>query len=297
MVTMIKTFLRHVWESLKSLKRNGWITVASTSAVAITLILAGPFLAIIMNITKVASDIEEDVNVTVFIDIGTGKEEVAALKKEIKKVNYVRKINFSGKDDQLKNIQSTLGDAWKLFQGDSNPLYDTFIVSTNSPDNTKGVAKKIGGIKHVYKADYGGTRSDRLIAFTKNIQTWGLGAAALLLFVAIFLISNTIRITIISRQTEIQIMRLVGAQNGFIRWPFFLEGAWIGLIGSIIPIILIWFSYKTIYKVLNPELMRSHYSMYYPGIFLPQITGLIVLIGVFIGSFGSVVAMRRFLKL
>jgi cell division transport system permease protein len=294
---MIKTFLRHVWESLKSLKRNGWMTVASTSAVAITLILAGIFLAIIMNITKVASDIENDVNVTVFIDIGTGKEEIAVLKKEIKKVNHVKNINFSGKDDQLKNIQSTLGDAWKLFQGDSNPLYDTFIVSTNSPDNTKGVAKKIGGIKHVYKADYGGASSDRLIAFTKNIQTWGLGAAVLLLFVAIFLISNTIRITIISRQTEIQIMRLVGAQNGFIRWPFFLEGAWIGLIGSIIPIVLICFSYKTIYEVLNPELVRSHYSMYPPGIFLPQITGLTVLIGVFIGSFGSVVAMRRFLKL
>ncbi|MDR1013333.1 MAG: permease-like cell division protein FtsX [Lactobacillales bacterium] len=294
---MIKAFLRHIWESLKSLKRNGWMTVASTSAVTITLILAGVFLTIIMNITKIASDIEQDVNVTVFIDIGANKEEIAALKNEIKKVNYVKKIKFSGKDDQLKNIQSALGDAWKLFQGDSNPLYDIFIVSTNSPNNTKKVARKISDIKHVYKADYGGASSDRLIAFTKNIQTWGLGAAVLLLFVAIFLISNTIRITIISRQTEIQIMRLVGAQNGFIRWPFFLEGAWIGLIGAIAPVLLIWFSYKTIYKVLNPELLRSHYSMYNPSFFLPQIIGLVVLIGVFIGSFGSVVAMRKFLKL
>lgn len=294
---MIKVLLRHVWESLKSLKRNSWMTVASISAVTITLILASVFLTIIMNITKVASDIEEDVNVTTFIDIGTGKEEINMLKKEIKKVNHVKKIKFSGRDDQLKNIRSALGDAWELFQGDSNPLYDIFIVSTDSPTNTKEIAKKIGNIKHVYKADYGGASSDRLIAFTKNIQTWGLGAAVLLLFLAIFLISNTIRITIISRQTEIQIMRLVGAQNGFIRWPFFLEGAWIGLIGSIVPVVLIWISYKTIYGVLNPELMRSHYSMYNPSIFLPQITCLVMLIGVFIGSFGSVVAMRRFLKL
>jgi cell division transport system permease protein len=294
---MIKAFLRHVWESLKSLKRNGWMTVASTSAVTITLILAGVFLTVIMNITKIASDIENDVNVTAFIDIGTNKEEMDALKKDIQKVNHVKKIKFSGKDDQLKNIQSALGDAWELFQGDSNPLYDIFIVNTDSPSSTKEVAKKIGDIKHIYKADYGGASSDRLIAFTKNIQTWGLGAAGLLLFVAIFLISNTIRITIISRQTQIQIMRLVGAQNGFIRWPFFLEGAWIGLMGAIVPVVLIWVSYKTIYGVLNPELMRSHYSMYSPGSFLPQITGLVTLIGIFIGSFGSVIAMRRFLKL
>ncbi|MDR1473232.1 MAG: permease-like cell division protein FtsX [Lactobacillales bacterium] len=297
MVTMIKAFLRHVWESLKSLKRNGWMSLASTSAVTITLILAGVFLTVIMNITKIASDIENDVNVTAFIDIGTNKKEMDALKKDIQKVSHVKKIKFSGKDDQLKNIQSALGDAWELFQGDSNPLYDIFIVSTDSPSSTKEVAKKIGDIKHIYKADYGGASSDRLIAFTKNIQTWGLGAAGLLLFVAIFLISNTIRITIISRQTEIQIMRLVGAQNGFIRWPFFLEGAWIGLIGAIVPVVLIWVSYKTIYGVLNPELMRSHYSMYNPGNFLPQITGLVTLIGIFIGSFGSVIAMRRFLKL
>jgi len=92
-------------------------------------------------------------------------------------------------------------------------------------------------------------------------------------------------------------MRLVGAKNGFIRWPFFLEGAWIGLIGSIIPVAIMYFGYKTIYGALNKSLVSSNYSMISPAQFVPEISLLLVAIGVIIGSFGSIMAMRRFLKL
>ncbi len=296
MDTMIRTFFRHLLESIKSLKRNGWMTVASVSAVTITLSLVGVFMAVIINATKLAEDIESNVDVSVFIEYGTKQPEIDALEKELKGLDDVKGVKFSSADAELEKIKKSMGPKWDLFDEDSNPLYDVFVVSTTDPKQTKHVAKEAGELENVYKADYGGLESEKIFKISEVVKTWGLAAAALLLFVAMFLISNTIRITIISRQREIQIMRLVGAKNGYIRWPFFLEGGWIGLIGSLIPVALMVFGYQKVYEILNPILLRSNYSMVKPGDFSLQISLVLVAVGFVIGSLGSVLSMRRFLK-
>lgn len=293
---MIRTFFRHLLESIKSLKRNGWMTVASVSAVTITLSLVGVFMAVIINATKLAEDIESNVDVSVFIEYGTKQPEIDALEKELKGLDDVKGVKFSSADAELEKIKKSMGPKWDLFDEDSNPLYDVFVVSTTNPKQTKHVAKEAGELENVYKADYGGLESEKIFKISEVVKTWGLAAAALLLFVAMFLISNTIRITIISRQREIQIMRLVGAKNGYIRWPFFLEGGWIGLIGSLIPVALMVFGYQKVYEILNPILLRSNYSMVKPGDFSLQISLVLVAVGFVIGSLGSVLSMRRFLK-
>lgn len=293
---MIRTFFRHLLESIKSLKRNGWMTVASVSAVTITLSLVGVFMAVIINATKLAEDIESNVDVSVFIEYGTKQPEIDALEKELKGLDDVKGVKFSSADAELEKIKKSMGPKWDLFDEDSNPLYDVFVVSTTDPKQTKHVAKEAGELENVYKADYGGLESEKIFKISEVVKTWGLAAAALLLFVAMFLISNTIRITIISRQREIQIMRLVGAKNGYIRWPFFLEGGWIGLIGSLIPVALMVFGYQKVYEILNPILLRSNYSMVKPGDFSLQISLVLVAVGFVIGSLGSVMSMHRFLK-
>ncbi|KAF1291874.1 permease-like cell division protein FtsX [Candidatus Enterococcus leclercqii] len=294
---MIRTFFRHLLESIKSLKRNGWMTVASVSAVAITLSLVGIFMAVIMNATKLAEDIESNVDVSVFIEYGTKKPEIEKLETELKQLSNVKDVKFSSADAELNKIKKTMGPEWDLFDEDSNPLYDVFIVSTTEPKLTKNVAEDAGKLANVYKADYGGLESEKIFKIADLVKTWGLAAAALLLFVAMFLISNTIRITIISRQREIQIMRLVGAKNGYIRWPFFLEGGWIGLIGAIIPVLLVVFGYGKVYQIMNPILLRSNYSMVTPDALGWKISLMMVLVGFLIGSLGSVLSMRRFLKI
>lgn len=294
---MIRTFFTHVLESIKSLKRNGWMTIASASAVTITLVLVGIFMAVIFNATKLAKDIEENVTVSVFVDIGTTPEEMQKLEKELNKIDNVETISYSNKDQQLKKIQQQMGEAWNLFEGDSNPLYDVYYVSAKEPSDTKKISQKAAKLPNVFKADYGGVSSDKIFSIAAKVRTWGLGAAILLLFVAVFLISNTIRITILSRQREIQIMRLVGAKNGYIRWPFFIEGAWIGLIGAIIPILLLTFGYQQFYNLFNPQLLRSNYSLLKPESFVWQLDLLMAVIGMTIGSLGSIISMRRFLKI
>lgn len=295
---MIRTFFRHLLESLKSLKRNGWMTVASATAVAISLTLLGIFLALIMNATKLAEDIENNVDISVLVDIGTNQEDIDRLKKELEDLPNVKSVEFSSKDEELKKLEESMGSVWSMFEGDSNPLYDNFIVKAKNPQTIKKVAKQAAKLKNVHRADYGGLVSDKILKITKGMRTWGLGAAVLLVFVAVFLISNTIRITIMSRQREIQIMRLVGAKNGYIRWPFFLEGAWIGVIGSILPCLIIFFGYKAAYRVLSqPQILGASYRLLTPETFSIQIMLLLVGIGILIGALGSVISMRRFLKI
>lgn len=297
MDTMIRTFFRHILESLKSLRRNGWMTVSSVSAVAITLSLLGVFLVVIMNAVKLASDMENNVEVSVFMTYGTTDEEKEQLKEDLSALPNVKEVIYSSRDEELDRIKETYGKVWGIFDQD-NPLLDVYIVRATEPKYVKEItaeAKKF--TKVVEKATYGDDLSDKIFKISEGVRTWGLIGSGLLLLVAMFLISNTIRITILSREREIQIMRLVGAKNSYIRWPFFLEGGWIGLLGALLPVGLMIFGYPKLYDILNPMLMRSNYSLVKPELFSLQISGILLLIGVFIGSIGSVISMRRFLKI
>jgi cell division transport system permease protein len=311
---MIRNLFKHLLESLKNLKRNGWMTVAAVSSVMITLVLVGLFLSLIMNTTKLATDIENNVRVVAYtkLDVHDQQAKIADPKnqgkliantdyrkvyEEIKAIPNVKTITFSSKEAQLKQLTATLGNTWNLFQGDANPLYDAYIIEADSPAHVKSVTAAVAQITGVEKATYGGANTNRIFNIAGVVRTWGLGAAALLLFVAVFLISNTIRITIMSRQREIQIMRLVGAKNGYIRWPFFLEGAWVGLLGAILPSVLIVWLYQLAYASFTPSLQTQSLSMLAPNQFIPEMVGIMVIIGVLIGSFGALLSMRRFLKI
>ncbi len=293
---MIRRFFRHLLESMKSLKRNGWMSISSISAVAITLSLLAIFAAIILNAVKLADDMENNVDVSVFVVTGANDDDKKELEKELKAIDHVKTVTFSSKDDQLEKIKGSYGKSWDLFEQD-NPLHDVYIVSATDPQYVKSItaaAKKL--TTYVQDARYGDDLSDKIFSIAKGVRTWGLVGSILLLLIAMFLISNTIRITILSRQREIQIMRLVGAKNSYIRWPFFLEGGWIGLLGAVIPVLIIVFGYQKFYAVANPIMLRSNYSLVTPNEFMVPVAVGVLLIGVVIGSIGSVISMRRFLK-
>ncbi|MDO4455646.1 MAG: permease-like cell division protein FtsX, partial [Ligilactobacillus agilis] len=156
------TLKRHLTESFKSLRRNGWMSVAAISAVTVTLLLVGVLLSVLLNINKVAHDVERDVQVRVVINRGTNKEQIKQIKADLTKIKAVKKIKFSSRKQELKNVIGVYGDDFRLFQGDSNPLYDVYIVETNSPDQTIKVAKQAKKIKNVYDARYGGVAAKKL---------------------------------------------------------------------------------------------------------------------------------------
>ncbi|WP_318507327.1 permease-like cell division protein FtsX [Bacillus sp. T3] len=294
----IRTIRRHVKESLRSIARNGWMTFASVGAVTVTLLLVGVFFVIMMNLNNVATSIEEDVEIRVHIDVAANKEDQQALRAKIEQISEVKSVKFSSKENELKGIIESLGEegeAFKLFEQD-NPLNDVFIVKTKNPVDTMKTAKKIDKLEYTAKVKYGQGEVEKLFGFTKVSRNVGLVLIAGLLFTAIFLISNTIKITIVARRREIEIMRLVGATNAFIRWPFFLEGLWLGILGSILPMIVIGISYYYVYDYLKPKLQDHFVQLLEFSPFIFQISGLLLLMGALIGVWGSLMSVRKFLK-
>ena len=308
---MIRRFFRHLIESLKSLKRNGWMTVAAVSSVTITLSLVAIFASVILNTAKLASDISNNVRIVVYMrkDIADNSKTIVKEGQTVKNNDYhkiydaltsmdhVSKVTYSSKEEQYEKLTETMGSEWKVFEGDSNPLYDAYIVDTTEHkyvDSVAAEAKKLEGVSEVQD---GGANTQKLFALSDFIRVWGLVGAGLLIFIAVFLLSNTIRITIISRSREIQIMRLVGAKNSYIRGPFLFEGAWIGLLGSVLPVVLVYFGYNMAYQTMNKNLVAQNLSMIEPHLFVPAMIGAVSVLGIFIGSLGSSISMRRFLKI
>jgi len=294
----VRTIGRHARESLKSIARNGWMTFASVSAVTVTLILVGVFFAIMMNLNKVATTIEEDVQIRVHIDVAANKQDQANLKSQIGLIPEVSSVKFSPKEQELKDLIKSLGEegkSFKLFEQD-NPLNDVFVVKTKNPTDTMKAANKIEKMNYVAKVQYGQGKVEKLFKFIKASRNVGVVLIIGLFFTAVFLISNTIKITIFARRRQIKIMRLVGATNNFIRWPFFLEGLWLGILGSILPIVLIWIAYNSAYDYLAPKLAGNFMQILPSNPFMFQVAGILLLMGAVIGIWGSVMSVRKFLK-
>lgn len=191
-----RTVRRHLRESFKSLGRNGWMMFASASAVTITLLLVGVFFVIMMNMNKIASDIEKDVEVRVHIDLTAKQQDQDALKNRIENLSQVKSVEFSSKEHELQNLINSMGNDMKLFE-QNNPLYDVFIVKTKKPTDTPAVAKQIESFSHVESAKYGEGKVEKLFNVLKISRNVGLVLVIGLLFTAMFLISNTIKITIL----------------------------------------------------------------------------------------------------
>ncbi|HWJ78883.1 MAG TPA: permease-like cell division protein FtsX [Niallia sp.] len=294
-----RTAGRHVKESFKSLLRNGWMTFASISAVTITLVLVGVFMVIMMNLNNVATSIEENVEIRVHIDIAATDKDRTVLEDQIKSLPEVQSVVFSPKGEELDNLITSLGDdgdAFKLFEQD-NPLNDVFVVKTKDPEDTLAVVHKIEKFNHAAKVKYGQGTVEKLFSAINISRNVGIVLIIGLLFTAMFLISNTIKITIVARRKEIEIMRLVGATNWFIRWPFFLEGMWLGIVGSIIPIAAVSGIYYYAYDYMIAKLAGSYVEILEFNPFVFQVSGLLLAMGAFIGIWGSVMSIRKFLKI
>ena len=291
-----RTLVRHFRESLKSISRNGWMTFASVSAVTVTLLLVGVFVMIMMNLNKVADNLEQDVEIKVYVELTADEEAITKLEQDIKETTGVAEVTYSPKGEELSKLVVDFGDDLRLYEQE-NPLHNVFYAKATNPQQTEAVAKKLDGLDNTFEVKYGEGKIEKLFAFLNAGRNVGIVLILALLFTAMFLISNTIRITIIARRRDIEIMKLVGATNWFIRIPFILEGIWLGILGSIIPITLVTVLYKNIYNILAPRLAQGNlFELLEFSPFIYQVNALILLMGVLIGVWGSFMSVRKFLR-
>ncbi|MBP1969386.1 cell division transport system permease protein [Virgibacillus natechei] len=293
-----RTLTRHLREGIRNIGRNGWMTVASVGAVTMTLVLVGVFLALMLNLNQMASNIEDDVEMTTLIDPTLNEENITTLGDEIEEINSVESVVFSSKDEQLEQLVESMGEegeSWGLFEQD-NPLNHAYVVRAVNPEETMNVASNIEELEGVQEVEFGQDVVQQLFEFNQYARVIGLVLIIGLVFTAIFLISNTIKITIMARSTEIGIQKLVGAKNSFIRWPFFIEGMLLGILGSIIPITVILTGYYYLDANISGQISYGFVELLPFNPFAWQLSILILAIGTFIGVWGSVMSVRKFLK-
>ena len=299
------TLLRHFREGSLSVIRNGWMSFASVSSIAISLFILGVFLLLTLNVNNLTMQIENQVQIRVFLSLDISQEKIDAIGRSIGALPEVSRIRFVSKAEGLEMLRRNLGEDGAIldeYDETNNPLPDTYTVEVADPERIAEVAKKIKEIgdadpeEPIRSVRYGQGTVELLFRVTNAVRNVGLIIVLGLGFTATLLISNTIRITIFARRREIGIMKLVGATNSFIRWPFFVEGALIGLIGSAVTTAVLLAAYNWLVQSLQLEfglMMIRLVTVRESGLL---VAGVLIGLGTLIGIWGSAISVRKYLK-
>ena len=290
---------RSIRDAFKSVIRNFSLSLASISCITITLIIVAVAIIASMNVQNFTKEIEKDMTIVVFLDNDTTEDETKIIEEKIKKLDNVSKYTFQTKREVKEQMQkesevfNTVLENWK---DEDSPLKDTFQVKVKNIEQIKKTAIKIEKMKNVAVVRYGEGMVDKMVTAFTSVQKVTYGIVLALVLVTIFLIINTIKLTISARKREISIMRLVGASNFTIKTPFIIEGMILGMFGSIVPILITMFGYTAFYKHFNGYLFSELIKLILPEPFIYQ-TSLVVLgIGILVGMIGSASAVRKYLK-
>lgn len=295
MIKYLKSLPKHFISAIKSIARHMAMTLSSVSAVAVTLTLMSLFILLAMNVSGFASNVESDLKIHASIDNIVTQDVIDTMKTEIEGMSGVKTVEFSSKDDELNSLIKENGDMFSRYK-DNNPMNNIFIVEVKDAKQITSVTKKLNKIDGIEKAQYGGEDIENMV---KAFGSLRFGGAIFLLglgFIAIFLISNTIKMTIYTRKTEISVMRNVGATNTYIKTPFMIEGMFIGIIGALIPIILTSVGYTMVYNVMDGVFLSSMFVLQAPFPFAFMICLLIMIAGAVVGVIGSLHAVSKYLR-
>lgn len=296
---MFRMFGRNIRDAFKSVARNFSLSIASISCISITLIVVGLALILSFNVDNFARTIKNDVTVVVFMSQDTTKEELESTKKTIEGFDNIESINIKTKEEsknEMMNQSEFFKATMNTWPAEDNPLRDSYLIKVKEIENIKTTVNQIKELSKVEVVDYGEGIVEQLIDAFKLVEKITIIIVAILIVVTVFLIVNTIKLTIFSRKREISIMRLVGASNLNIKVPFVIEGMLIGTLGSIIPIIVIMYGYVAFYDKFNGELFSPLIKLITPEPFIYLISGVVILIGIFVGMLGSSKAVRKYLK-
>ena len=292
----LRTTEYFVREVCISIKRNNWMSFASISTVAVSLFVLGMFLIIVLNMNRMASMLESQVQINVYLDDKLKGSEIDDLEDDLKKMQGIESVQYVSREDAIVRLRERLGDQKYLLDalGDKNPLPNAFEVTVKQPTMVETAAKAIEKFGGVESVKYGQDVVEHLFDMTRLVRIFGFTLMLLLAGATLFIISNTIRLTVFARRKEIAIMKYVGATDWFIRWPFLLEGVVLGFFGGVLASIALRSIYGLITAKVYSTLAFLPLIPQYP--FVNFISLVMVLSGMGIGSLGSTISLKRFLK-
>lgn len=292
----IRTVEYFIKEAVSSLRHNGLMSIASVSTVALSLLILGIFLVMVLNLNNMANVLESQVQISVYLQDSLNERDVREVGTRISKLPGVTQVTFVGKDEALQRFKQRLGEQQGLLSalGETNPLPNGFEVKVDNPERVKPVAQAINQLKGVENARFGQEVVEQLFNLTKMVRIAGLILIIFLALAATFIISNTIRITVFARRKEIAIMKYVGATDWFIRWPFLIEGMILGFTGALIAVLLLSRTYGALTAQIYETMAFMPLIPKYP--FITNLSIVLLIIGTSIGAIGSTISLRRFMK-
>lgn len=294
-----RTFFRSLRDAFKSVVRNFSLSLASVTCITITLIIIAAALLISNNVSNFTDEIERDVTIVAFLNSDVTDEKRENFEITIKKNSNIETYDFKSKaevKDEMQKENETFSAVLSEWDDESNPLKDTYTIKVFDVNKIGDTAKEIEKIDGVNSVQYGEGLVEKLVGVFDAVEKITIVAAGALIIVTIFLIINTIKLTIFSRKREIGIMRLVGASNIRIKLPFVFEGIILGMIGSIIPILIIVFGYTALFEHFGGILFSPIIKLINPMPFILNTSLIVLLIGMVVGMIGSARAVRRYVK-
>lgn len=294
----MQNLLAHLADAWRNLIRHISLTVSSVIAVTVTLLIVGVLVVIAGNISDFTDNIESDFQIQATISPGFSEDkEVAELQAQIEQLDHAESCTFSSKEDELQELIAENGEMFRYYEGeDRNPLYDVFRIELDDNRQIDAVSEALNQMDGIVEATYGGDEITVMVSVFEALRSGGAVFVVFLAILALLFIQNTIRMTIQARNTEIAIMRSVGASNWYIRGPFILEGMYIGVLGSIIPIVLISCGYYALYQAFDGVLLSSMFVMKPMWPFIFGVCLILLLGGILVGMAGSFLAVGKYLR-
>lgn len=294
----MQNLLAHLADAWRNLIRHISLTVSSVIAVTATLLIVGVLVVIAGNISDFTDNIESDFQIQATISPGFSEDkEIAELQAQIEQLDHVESCTFSSKEDELQELIAENGEMFRYYEGeDRNPLYDVFRIELDDNRQIDAVSEALNQMDGIVEATYGGDEITVMVSVFEAMRSRGAVFVVFLAILALLLIQNTIRMTIQARNIEIAIMRSVGASNWYIRGPFILEGMYIGILGSIIPIVLISCGYYALYQAFDGVLLSSMFVMKPMWPFIFGVCLILLLGGILVGMAGSFLAVGKYLR-
>lgn len=292
----INTITYFIKDAFTSLKRNRTISFASILTVLITFFVLGIFILLAGNVNQAISSVKDKVDLEIFLKDDIKLIDQREIELKLREVDGVKDVIYQSKEEAYKKVQKTTSENEGLLQGytlEHNPFPASFTVKLESPEDAENISQALDGFTGVEKIDNQKKVVDGIVKLVKGINVVGGALFIVLVGVSIFLIMNTTKLTVYSRRREVGIMKFVGATDWFIRWPFIIEGMVIGVLGSTLSCIVLFFAYKGVFSWIASMMM---FVALVPPIYVLKVMLLeFVIGGILVGGIASASALRKFL--
>ena len=292
----ISTLNYFIVDAFKSIKRNRTISIAAMITVLITFFVFGTFTLLALNFNKSIEDVASKIQIQVYLKDDIKLVDQKEIELKLMEQEQVSEVTYESKDEAFLNLKENLGSNEGLLEGydlNNNPLPSSFIVNLKDPAAAEDVINNVENMTGVEGIGNQQDVIDTISKFVDIVQIVGIGLFIVFVGVSVFLIMNTIKLTVYSRRREVGIMKFVGATDWFIRWPFVIEGIVIGAIGSLVSSILLYFAYNGVFKWIVSSMFIV--NLVQPQFVLTTLLASFVGGGIVVGAIGSIFALRKFL--